>query len=87
MTAPAGGLVSGIISSTGRGALAAARALRDTRTWVPEVLPLMRRLGVDSVPIAVFLAVFTGIGMASHDHEHSHEEHDHEGLHQHAAAH
>ncbi|HET9515311.1 MAG TPA: ABC transporter permease [Gemmatimonadales bacterium] len=64
MTAPAGGLVSGIISSTGRGALAAARALRDTRTWVPEVLPLMRRLGVDSVPIAVFLAVFTGIVLA-----------------------
>jgi hypothetical protein len=52
------------ISLVGRGAFAAARALKDTRTWIPEVLPLMRRLGVDSIPIASFLAVFTGIVLA-----------------------
>ena len=52
------------ISLVGRGAFVAARALKDTRTWIPEVLPLMRRLGVDSIPIASFLAVFTGIVLA-----------------------
>jgi phospholipid/cholesterol/gamma-HCH transport system ATP-binding protein len=52
------------ISLLGRGAFATARALRDTATWTPEVLPLMRRLGVDSIPIAAFLAVFTGIVLA-----------------------
>ncbi len=42
----------------------AARALCDVGTWRPLVLAQMRRLGVDSVPIAVFIAVFTGIVLA-----------------------
>jgi len=37
------------------------RALPDVRTWGPRVVVQMRRLGVDSLPIALFLAVFTGI--------------------------
>ncbi len=48
----------------GRVAFVAARALKDTRTWLPELLPLLRRLGVDSIPIAAFIAVFTGIVLA-----------------------
>jgi len=42
----------------------AARALRDRRTWAPLLLEQMRRLGVESVPIALFIAVFTGIVLA-----------------------
>ena len=44
--------------------LDAARALRDRRTWAPLLLEQMRRLGVESVPIALFIAVFTGIVLA-----------------------
>jgi phospholipid/cholesterol/gamma-HCH transport system permease protein len=40
------------------------RALADTRTWRPHLLPQMYRLGVASVPIALFIAVFTGIVLA-----------------------
>ncbi len=40
------------------------RALSDTRTWRPHLLPQMYRLGVASVPIALFIAVFTGIVLA-----------------------
>jgi phospholipid/cholesterol/gamma-HCH transport system permease protein len=42
----------------------AARAFRDRRTWAPLLLDQMRRLGVESVPIALFIAVFTGIVLA-----------------------
>jgi phospholipid/cholesterol/gamma-HCH transport system permease protein len=42
----------------------AVRATRDLRTWAPEVLLQMRRLGVDSLPIGVFIALFTGIVLA-----------------------
>jgi len=41
-----------------------ARAVRDRRTWAPLLLDQMRRLGVESVPIAAFIAVFTGIVLA-----------------------
>ncbi len=41
--------------------MASARAVADVRTWAPHVVPQMRRLGVDSVPIALFIATFTGI--------------------------
>ena len=37
---------------------------RDVKTWGREVLLQARRLGVDSLPIAVFIAVFTGIVLA-----------------------
>src|SRR5690348_6546392 len=37
------------------------RAVRDVSTWMPGAMLQMRRLGVDSMPIGVFIAVFTGI--------------------------
>jgi phospholipid/cholesterol/gamma-HCH transport system permease protein len=40
------------------------RSAADTRTWVPELLVQMARLGVDSLPIALFIAAFTGIVLA-----------------------
>jgi phospholipid/cholesterol/gamma-HCH transport system permease protein len=45
----------------GRRSIEAGRALADVATWAPLLLAQMRRLGVDSVPIALFIAVFTGI--------------------------
>jgi phospholipid/cholesterol/gamma-HCH transport system permease protein len=50
-----------VVTRVGRFTLVAARALADLRTWAPLVLSQMRRLGVDSIPIALFIAVFTGI--------------------------
>jgi phospholipid/cholesterol/gamma-HCH transport system permease protein len=40
------------------------RAARDVRTWVPQFVTQARRLGVDSLPIGVFIALFTGIVLA-----------------------
>lgn len=37
------------------------RAMRDVRTWGPVATEQARILGVDSLPIALFIAVFTGI--------------------------
>ncbi len=42
----------------------AVLALRSTDTWGPHVLPQMYRIGVASVPIALFVATFTGIVMS-----------------------
>jgi phospholipid/cholesterol/gamma-HCH transport system permease protein len=41
-----------------------ARATLDVPTWSKLLLLHMRRLGVDSLPIALFLACFTGIVLA-----------------------
>ncbi len=41
-----------------------ARAVMDVGTWGPLLVVHMRRLGVDSLPIALFLAAFTGIVLA-----------------------
>jgi phospholipid/cholesterol/gamma-HCH transport system permease protein len=49
---------------TGRWVVEARRALGDGATWRPQLLVQMRRLGVDSVPVALFVAVFTGIVLA-----------------------
>lgn len=38
-----------------------ARSIRDFPTWTGLTVAQMRRIGVDSVPIALFIAVFTGI--------------------------
>jgi phospholipid/cholesterol/gamma-HCH transport system permease protein len=43
---------------------ATLRAVPDVRTWLPLLGTQMRRLGVDSLPIALFLASFTGIVLA-----------------------
>ncbi|MGK7310602.1 MAG: MlaE family ABC transporter permease [Candidatus Longimicrobiales bacterium M2_2A_002] len=40
------------------------RALLDTGTWTRVVLLQMARIGVDSLPIALFIAAFTGIVLA-----------------------
>ncbi|HEU4993627.1 MAG TPA: ABC transporter permease [Gemmatimonadaceae bacterium] len=40
------------------------RAARDVRTWAPEATLQARRLGVDSMPIGVFIALFTGVVLA-----------------------
>jgi phospholipid/cholesterol/gamma-HCH transport system permease protein len=51
----------GFVAHLGRRSLETAHALADVRTWSPLLVGQMRRLGVDSVPIALFIAVFTGI--------------------------
>ncbi|MBA2458950.1 MAG: ABC transporter permease [Gemmatimonadales bacterium] len=51
----------GFVAHVGRRSQQTARALADVRTWGPLLAGQMRRLGVDSVPIALFIAVFTGI--------------------------
>ena len=50
----------GFVAHVGRRSLETARALADVGTWGPLLVGQMRRLGVDSVPIALFIAVFTG---------------------------
>jgi len=52
------------IERVGLGARNTVRALADVHTWAPLVLGQMRRLGVDSIPIALFIALFTGIVLA-----------------------
>ncbi|HEV2291983.1 MAG TPA: ABC transporter permease [Gemmatimonadales bacterium] len=52
------------VARVGHTALTATRALRDVATWGPLLVGQMRRLGVDSVGIAAFIAVFTGIVLA-----------------------
>ena len=43
---------------------AVARASRDVRDWIPQFSAQARSLGVGSIPIGVFIAVFTGIVLA-----------------------
>ena len=55
------------IEASGRAAVFVAdtvRALRDARTWGVVLIGQMRRLGVDSLPIGVFIAIFTGVVLA-----------------------
>ena len=52
------------VARVGELVLAAVRALGDVSTWSPLLVGQMRRLGVDSVGIAAFIAVFTGIVLA-----------------------
>lgn len=41
-----------------------ARAVPDARTWSRVLAVQMRRIGVDSLPISLFIAAFTGIVLA-----------------------
>jgi len=41
-----------------------ARGLRDVGTWGRLVILQMRRIGVDSLPVALFIAAFTGVVLA-----------------------
>ncbi len=54
----------GWVERVGFSARNAWRALADVPTWAPLVVGQMRRLGVDSIPIALFIALFTGIVLA-----------------------
>ncbi len=59
--------VAGLLASVG--ALAhfiseVALGLRDVRTWSSLLVTQMRRIGVDSIPIALFIAAFTGVVLA-----------------------
>ena len=49
------------VGSVGRFAGDVSRSLRDAPTWAPLATRHARALGVDSLPIALFIAVFTGI--------------------------
>lgn len=42
----------------------AAASVRNTDIWTPHLVPQMARIGVASVPIALFIATFTGIVMS-----------------------
>ena len=62
-----GGAVRRGIESLGRGSRFlpdTARAVADVGTWRPHVVTQARLLGVDSLPIALFIALFTGIVLA-----------------------
>jgi phospholipid/cholesterol/gamma-HCH transport system permease protein len=51
------GRFGGFLANTGA-------AITDVGTWAPLLMLQMRRLGVDSLPISLFLAGFTGIVLA-----------------------
>ncbi|HEX5581876.1 MAG TPA: ABC transporter permease [Gemmatimonadaceae bacterium] len=62
-----GGVTSGMVESAGRGARFVAEVIRSTRevaTWGPHATTQARVLGVDSIPIGIFIAIFTGIVIA-----------------------
>ena len=40
------------------------RALPDARTWAGPAIVQMRRIGVDSIPVTLFIAAFTGVVLA-----------------------
>jgi phospholipid/cholesterol/gamma-HCH transport system permease protein len=52
------------LTLSGRWVIEGRRALGDGSIWRPQLLPQMLKLGVQSVPVALFVAVFTGIVLA-----------------------
>ncbi|HEV8600895.1 MAG TPA: ABC transporter permease [Gemmatimonadales bacterium] len=62
--APFPGRLHELLALSGRWVIEARRALADVATWRPQLFPQMKKLGVDSVPVALFLAVFTGMVLA-----------------------
>jgi len=61
------GRVAGWLAAFGRMGYflsSVARALKDVATWGGLTASQMRRIGVESVPIALFIAAFTGIVLA-----------------------
>ena len=62
-----GAWVRGSVESAGRGARFVGEVLRsvpDVPTWWPHTTTQARLLGVDSIPIGIFIALFTGIVLA-----------------------
>ncbi len=67
MLAVIGRQATGFVAGFGRLGLFVVdtvRALPDARTWGRLLAQQMRRIGVDSLPIALFIAAFTGIVLA-----------------------
>ena len=54
----------GAIGSTSRFLGETILALRDVRTWLPQAAVQAMRLGVESLPIALLIAAFTGVVLA-----------------------
>ena len=52
------------VGRAGRFTVGVARSIADVRTWAPVATQQARRLGVDSLPIGIFIAIFTGIVLA-----------------------
>ena len=52
------------VGAVGNFAIDCGRSLRQVATWGPHLTLQMRRLGVDSLPIGLFIALFTGIVLA-----------------------
>lgn len=52
------------VAAVGRLTHRATRAVADTRAWAPQLVTQMGRLGVASLPVALFIATFTGIVLA-----------------------
>ena len=52
------------LGRSGRFVATTARSVADVRTWGPLATLHARALGVDSLPIAIFIALFTGIVLA-----------------------
>src|SRR5258706_15613574 len=42
------------------------RALPDVGTWAGPAIVQMRRIGVDSIPVTLFIAAFPGVVLALH---------------------
>jgi len=62
-----GGAAVSAVSAVGKAGFAglgALRALRKGDMWAPHLLGQMARVGVESLPIALFIATFTGIVLA-----------------------
>jgi phospholipid/cholesterol/gamma-HCH transport system permease protein len=55
---------SRLVTGIGANTRAATRAISDVEAWAPQVVTQMSRLGVASIPIALFIAVFTGVVLA-----------------------
>ena len=52
------------LTLSGRWVIEGRRALADGSIWRPQLFPQMLKLGVQSIPVALFVAVFTGIVLA-----------------------
>jgi phospholipid/cholesterol/gamma-HCH transport system permease protein len=62
-----GGKTADLIEAVGRWGLFTgdmARALPDVATWGRQTFVQMRRIGVDSLPVVLFIAAFTGVVLA-----------------------
>jgi phospholipid/cholesterol/gamma-HCH transport system permease protein len=52
------------IGRVGHFLLDMVRALPDVKTWAGPAVVQMRRIGVDSIPVTLFIAAFTGVVLA-----------------------